>query len=100
MMTVQSKDPPSIGRVSSSRRRRICVVVILILLGPSVVGAAWLCYRDHMRSLGVTLEANWNVRCLAFSPDGEILAAADNDKEVKLWEARSAQLRGYLSGHT
>ena len=40
------------------------------------------------------------VRCLAISPDGKTVAAADTqDKDIKLWNVETLQLRTRLVGH-
>src|SRR5688572_4929586 len=44
---------------------------------------------------GNTAEA----QCVAYSPDGETLAAGAADKAVRLWDVRSGQLRNTLKGH-
>jgi WD40 repeat protein len=37
---------------------------------------------------------------MALSPDGELLAAVDEEKRVKLWDIASGQQRFTLTGHT
>jgi RNA polymerase sigma factor (sigma-70 family) len=40
------------------------------------------------------------VRCLALSPDGKTVATgSDQDKDIKLWDAETLQLRARLTGH-
>jgi WD40 repeat protein/beta-lactamase regulating signal transducer with metallopeptidase domain len=39
------------------------------------------------------------VTCLAFSPDGKMLAAGSPDKLVRLWEVATGKLRATLDGH-
>ncbi len=41
-----------------------------------------------------------NVRSLAFSADGSLLAAGADDGTVRLWDAKTGDTRAVLSGHT
>ncbi len=41
-----------------------------------------------------------NILCVAFSRDGTILATGDTDCRIRLWDARTGQLRGICTGHT
>jgi WD40 repeat protein/DNA-binding Xre family transcriptional regulator len=40
------------------------------------------------------------VQCLAFSPDGEILASGSNDQTVRLWDINTGQCLKTLQGHS
>ncbi|MFE1171332.1 hypothetical protein [Streptomyces sp. NPDC058773] len=40
------------------------------------------------------------VNAVAHSPDGRTIATGSQDRTIKLWDARTHQLRGTLTGHT
>ena len=40
------------------------------------------------------------VKCLAFSPDGQTLASGSDDQTVRLWNVRTGQRHHILQGHT
>jgi WD40 repeat protein len=42
----------------------------------------------------------WEVRSVAFSPDGTRLASGGNDRMVKIWDAQTGQEMLTLKGHT
>jgi WD40 repeat protein/serine/threonine protein kinase len=46
-------------------------------------------------------ESRWDpVRCIACSPDGQLLATGGDEGKVRLWDARTGKLRRTLTGHT
>jgi WD40 repeat protein len=52
--------------------------------------------------IGMTIEAhdNW-VLCVAFSPDGERIASASEDRTIRVWDATTGQIvADPLTGHT
>lgn len=72
--------------------------------------AVWQAYLQGMNlhnvnfshsdlSRSIFTETLGNILCVAFSPDGEILATGDTDCRIRLWDSQTGQLRGICSGH-
>ena len=62
--------------------------------------------RGSLLSAGAAFRANQFtghtgfVNAVAYSPDGQTIATGSEDRTIKLWDARTHQLRGTLTGHT
>lgn len=41
-----------------------------------------------------------SVMCVSFSPDGRLLASGCRDRTIRLWDARTGELKRTLTGHT
>lgn len=50
--------------------------------------------------LSLNLKQSEIVRCVAFSPDGQIVASGGHDNNIKLWDVRTGEVKKTLSGHS
>jgi WD40 repeat protein/transcriptional regulator with XRE-family HTH domain len=73
--------------------------------------AVWQAYLQGMNlhdvnfshadlSRSVFTETLGNILCVAFSPDGTILATGDTDCRIRLWDVQTGQLLAICNGHT
>src|SRR5262245_35657531 len=62
---------------------------------PGPPRAAWAGRGQQVRKLA----AEWT-QCLAFSPDGKVLASGDRTSAVHLWDVGTGQRLNTLVGHT
>jgi WD40 repeat protein/serine/threonine protein kinase len=53
-----------------------------------------LCHRERL-----TLETTGGLYCVAFSPDGNLLASGSFGGNIQLWDAATGRLRRTLAGH-
>jgi WD40 repeat protein/serine/threonine protein kinase len=66
---------------------------------PDLRDFAWRLYHRRCNRLRGKLDGHLLVRDMAFSPRGTLLATADSDGSVKLWDVANRQIFRILSGH-
>src|SRR6476661_2571341 len=65
------------------------------MAGIALVLAALWTYADEPRNgAALTLEGHRDgVFCVAFSPDGRLIASASRDSEIKIWDAATGEAK-------
>jgi WD40 repeat protein len=69
---------------------------ILLLLSLQIAAGN----ADKLQQTAQLQDAKSNILCLAFSPDGKLLAAGEVDKHVRVWDSGTGKQLALLDGHT